>query len=318
LLKDTNIFYVCSARAEKLFISLYNSTNSMGTYFITGATGTIGREVVHSLVAQGHNAVAASRSPEQSASQFSELHNQYDTQVLKHVQFDFADTTTYEQAQDADAIFVLAPGMNLEVFALLSPFIDYIDQQSPSKRVVYLSGYGMDALPELPFHKHMEEKLQQTSLDWRVVRPGFFAQNFGNFDRESIQNHHILFAPVGDGVTPFISSKDIGASVAALLIQDEYSQQTFTLTGNEALSYYQVADILSEILGTTITYTNPDEKSYRATLINNGVPNDIANYLTQVYSLIRLGVIHETTSHVQELTGVVPESLRSVLKRDFG
>ncbi len=101
------------------------------------------------------------------------------------VDFDFANPENFDLAKSADGVFLLGPPMVPDLFNLLAPFADYLNAQG-SKRVVYLSAYGMEAMPELPFHQQMEDKLKASKLDWRVVRPGFFMQNFKNYEFENI------------------------------------------------------------------------------------------------------------------------------------
>lgn len=280
----------------------------MATYFITGATGTIGREVIQALSKEGHRVLAASRHPEKSQELFG---NQ-----VEHVLFDFTQPNTFPNLSSLEGIFLLGPPLNMGLFDLLTPFTDALIAQG-SVRLVYLSAYGMEYLPEIPFHTQMEEKLASSQLDWRILRPGFFMQNFGNYERENIEQRKILFSPAGEGRTPFISATDIGKAVAVLLEQDNYRHQIFELTGDQAFSYVEVADMLSDILGETITYTNPDEATYRAVLAEAGAPPFIADYMISIYGLIKNGKVAQKTDHVERLLGRKPQSLREVLVRDF-
>jgi uncharacterized protein YbjT (DUF2867 family) len=280
----------------------------MATYFVTGATGTVGSAVVQALLNQGENVKAASRHPNKSRKQFGDR--------VEAVHFDYENPETFSAVADADAVFLLGPPMYPNLFELVDPFADYLAAKGP-QRVVYLSAYGMEDLKELPFHAQMEEKLQQSALDWRVVRPGFFMQNFGNYERENIEQRKVIFVPAGEGKTAFVSVRDIGGAVAMLLRGDAYAHQTYELTGSEPYSHFEVADLLSEIRGETITYANPDEATYRQVLADAGAPPMIADYMIPVYGMIKHGKVQGVTDNVEKLTGKEPESLEAVLKRDF-
>lgn len=78
----------------------------------------------------------------------------------------------------------------MSLYELLAAFVDYLAAKHYAGRIVYLSVYGVDALPELPFHQQMEDKLRQSRLRWNVIRPGFFMDNFGNYERERIEQHN--------------------------------------------------------------------------------------------------------------------------------
>lgn len=281
----------------------------MATFFITGATGSVGTEVIKALLQQNQQVIAASRHPERSKEQFGDS--------VKAVHFDFEDASTFAALDGADGVFLLGPPLYPDLYKLLTPFTDYLIQQD-GQRVVYLSAYGMDNLPELPFHQQMEDKLKQSDLDWRIVRPGFFMQNFGNYERENIEQRKVIFFPAGGGKTGFISTRDIGEAVATLLTEDKHNHQIFTLTGGEAYTHFEVANMLSELQGEPITYANPDEQTYRNALAQAGAPAFVADYMLPVYGLIRKGKVKDLTTDVERLTGQKPESLQSVLERDFG
>ena len=280
----------------------------MATYFVTGATGTVGSAVIEALLNQEENVKAASRHPEKSREQFGDR--------LEAVHFDYENPETFSAVGGTDGVFLLGPPMYPDLFKLVSPFADYLIKNGP-QRVVYLSAYGMEDLTELPFHAQMEKKLQQTDLDWRVVRPGFFMQNFGNYERENIEQRKVIFNPAGEGKTAFVSANDIGAVVAVLLREDAHRHQIVELTGSKSYTHFEVADLLSGIRGETITYANPDEATYRQVLADAGAPPMVADYMIPVYGMIKHGKVEGITNDMEKLTGKKPETLEAVLKRDF-
>ncbi len=285
----------------------------MATYFVTGATGTVGSAVIEALLNQGENVKAGSRHPEKSRERFG------DRRIgdrMKAVHFDYENPETFSAVAGTDGVFLLGPPLYPDLFNLVSPFADYLSKNGPS-RLVYLSAYGMEDLKELPFHAQMEEKLRQSDLDWRVARPSFFAQNFGNYERENIEQRKMIFVPAGDGKTAFISANDIGAVVAVLLQEDPHRHQTVALTGPQPYTYSEAADLLSRITGQTITYANPDEETYRRVLADAGAPPMVADYMIPVYGMIKHGKVEGINGNVEKLTGKPPEALEMVLKRDF-
>ena len=217
---------------------------------------------------------------------------------------------------EADGVFLLGPPLNLGLFDMLSPFLDYLEESGP-KRVVYLSAYGMELMKGLHFHQQMEDKLKDSSLDWTVLRPGFFMQNFGNYERENIEQRKIIFSPAGEGKTAFVSAVDIGTAIAHMLTEKGHTGKTYKLLGDELLSYFDVANKLTSILGETIVYPNPDDATYRKVLNEGGAPDFIANYMISVYALIRHNQVSDTSGDLREIIKRSPEKLEEVLLRDF-
>ncbi|MBW1298939.1 NAD(P)H-binding protein [Aquimarina litoralis] len=280
----------------------------MSTYFITGATGTIGKEVVNSLLSKNEHVIAGTRDPQK-------LQDFYKDSVTG-TYFDYGAKESYQEVLNTDGIFLLGPPLNPGLYELLEPFVDYL-QDNYKGRLIYLSGNGMENLEELPFHKKMEEKLKNSSLNWNIVRPGFFMQNFGNYDRENIQDRNIIFSPAGEGKSSFVSSKDVGSAIAELLIDPNRVKETHVLTGTKAYTHFDVAAMLSDILRREITYPNPDENTYKQVLKESGAPDFIADYMIPVYGMIKQGKVDNVTTAIKDLTGKEPESLEEVLKRDF-
>ena len=280
----------------------------MKKYFITGATGTIGKEVVTALLEKNNMVVAATRNTEKSKGLFGSK--------VTPIHFDYQNRNTFNQIEGTDGVFIIGPPLNPALFELLEPFVNYL-QDNYTGRVVYLSGYGMDTLKEMPFHGLMEDKLKTSNLNWNIVRPGFFMQNFGNYERENIEQRNVLFSPAGEGKTPFVSSRDIAGSIAVLLTDANRKHQTHILTGAKAYSHFDVAKLLTTITGNPIIYANPDPDTYRKVLKDSGTPNFIADYMIPIYSLIKNGNIKNTTDSIKTLTGTDPETLEDVLRRDF-
>ncbi len=280
----------------------------MSKYFITGATGTVGREVIHHLIKKGERPVAASRHTDKAKTLFSDN--------AQAVHFDFNDPSTFHAVDGSDGVFVLGPPLELSLFEMMSPFIDYLKEKNIGN-VIYLSANGMNDLSELPFHGQMEEKLKSLSIEHTILRPGFFMQNFGHYERENIEQRKIVFSPAGEGKTAFISTKDIGEAAATILLDKSLSGKVYTLLGPELISYFDAAQHLSEILGEKISYPNPDDETYREALKMGGAPDFIAAYMIPVYNLIRSGKVANQSNDIEKLIEGKPETLRTVLERDF-
>jgi uncharacterized protein YbjT (DUF2867 family) len=74
-----------------------------------------------------------------------------------------------------------------------------------------------------------------------------------------------IFIPAGKSKTSFIDAEDIGLSIAVVLHEPEkYKNTAHTITGPEALDYYQVAEILSRIRDKKISYAKPGYLKYRS------------------------------------------------------
>lgn len=273
----------------------------MGSILVTGATGTVGKRVIKHLDKLGASYIAGTRNPNGG----------------KDVYFDFGDTSSFEKATEGvDKVFVLGPPMVPGLDALLSPFVDYV-KETGIHRIVYFSAYKADKMGGLDFHTKMEQKLKHDGFDYTVLRPTFFSQNFKNYEGDNINQRDILFMPAGNGTAAFIDADNIAEVAALALTQDGHTNRVYELTGPETLSYHDVAALLTEVTGRTISYPNPSPEEFKEVVVSSGAPASIADYLISVYGTIAAGNVSGVTTTYKDITGKEPTPLRKVLEQDF-
>jgi uncharacterized protein YbjT (DUF2867 family) len=279
------------------------------TILVTGATGTVGSRVLRALQERGATVIAAVRNAD--AGSLPHLHD-----VQRRV-FDYADATTFASAlEDIDGVFLLGPPLVPTLYDLLEPFIDAIGS-SRTRRVVYMAALGLEKLPSMPFHEQAIARIREHGLDLTVMKPTFFAQNFRNYEGENVLERGIIFHPADDGKAAFVDVDDIAEAVAAVFSDPATIGQEYHITGPTSHSYAEVATMLTDVLGRPITYVRPDPQAYRDVLASAGAPPFVAEYMIDVYGLIRDGHVDIVTDHVQKLTGRPATPLRNVLERQF-
>ena len=87
------------------------------------------------------------------------------------------------------------------------------------------------------------------------MRPNEFMQGFINFQGTTIKSNNAFYIPAEDAKVSFVDARDIAAvAVKALVDGDQHYKKTYMITGPEALSFHQAADILSNATGKKIDY----------------------------------------------------------------
>lgn len=115
--------------------------------------------------------------------------------------------------------------------------------------------------------------------------------------------------PAAEGKSSFIDVRDIAESAAAALTTNRFDGQAFNLTGPEAVSYAQAAQILSGVIGKPVAYTPIDDQAFIGILTGAGVPGDYAGFLASIFHPVQEGWTAAVTDHAQLLTGKPPRSL---------
>jgi uncharacterized protein YbjT (DUF2867 family) len=266
----------------------------MGDILVLGATGTVGRPLVRTLLAAGHPVKAGSRSGKP-------------VEGAPGTAFDFADRATWDAAfAGVDRAYVLAPSGTLDVRGTIEPVVRFAAERKV--KVVLQSVIGVDADDDIAY-RQVELALEASGTPYVILRPNWFADNFHTYWKAGVERG-LIALPAALGKSSFIDARDIAASAASALTTDRFDGQAFNLTGPEALSYAQAAEILSLALGRPISYRAIDDEAFVAMLTEAGVAEAYARLLATIFHPVREGWTALVTDAVETLTGYPPRSLR--------
>jgi uncharacterized protein YbjT (DUF2867 family) len=271
---------------------------------VSGATGNVGSEVVRYLVEDESDVIvrAGSRDPDRAAAQLG-----YD---IEYTALDFADSDTLRPAfEGVDKLFLMRPPQMSNVERDVLPVLAAAEG-AQVQQIAFLSLQGVEDNPIVPHHS-IEEALRESGIPWTFLRAGFFMQNLDTTHRTEIRDHDTLMIPAGESRTSFIDVRDIGAVAARTLCEPGHENQAYTLTGSEALTYFQVADILSDVLERPITYANPSLWEFaRWQRTHNDTPWMFLVVMAGLYTITRMGNAEDIADDVQQILGREPIAFR--------
>jgi uncharacterized protein YbjT (DUF2867 family) len=271
---------------------------SMSRILVIGASGTVGSELSRLLAAQGQTVVKATSRKPAAADQ---------------VQLDLVSQTGLKAAlSSVDGAFFLAPPGHANQEALLAPLIDEAKAQG-LKKVVLMTAMGANADENAPLRK-AERRLEASGLNYNIIRPNWFMQNFNTFWLHGIQTAGQIFLPVGSAKGSFIDARDIAAVASRLLISETFSNLDFDLTGPRALDHTEVANILTQASGKTIGFTDTTPEATLQGLLGAGLPKDYAAFLVVILGYFKAGYAERTTDTVLRITGQSPRTIEQYAK----
>ena len=246
---------------------------------LTGASGNVGREVRVSLRARGAAVRLATRDGR--ADDLSDDENA--------VRLDLRDPATFGAAvEGCGALFLLRPPAIADTRATLVPLVDAA-RAAGVGQVVFLSVAGAGRNPLVPHHA-VERHLQDGPGAWTILRPGFFAQNIGTAYRADVVQDDRLYVPAGRGRVAFVDLRDVGEVAArALLAPEDFAGQALTLTGPEAVTFDDVAALLSAATGRAVRYDAASVAGYVRHLRRGGMGWPQALVQTVLHVGLRFG-----------------------------
>lgn len=276
------------------------ATPTVPLTLVVGATGTVGSAVTQQLAAQEQPVRAATRRPERYDAPHSHVHA---------TAFEYTDVSTYAPAlKDTSRVFMLAPP-DMEAYGHLVPFLDAVDE-ADVEQVVLMTAMGVEhAPPEVPL-RQAELHLQELDVASTIVRPGWFMQNFLTYWRGMIESDGTMRLPAGEAATSFVDARDIAAVSVAALIEDSHAGHAYTVTGPEALTYHEAADVLSDVWKRDIRYEPVSDETALDLFTSAGLDADYAEMLVELFQGVRAGQAAAVSPDVERVTGQPPRSLQ--------
>lgn len=273
---------------------------------VTGATGTVGTEVVKQLAESGVEVRAAVRSIEKAEKKFRHPN-------VESVEIEFNDPESLDAAfKGIEQVFLLTPFTDDQVdFAHM---LVEAAHEHGVQHIVKLSVAGADLDPGIQFgrwHRETERCIKASGIPYTFLRPGSFMQNFINYfppEGGKIQ------LPLGEGKVSYIDVRDIAAVAAKALTEKGHEGKIYTLTGPEALSVAEVAEILSKVLGKHIEYVDVPEEEERHSMIEMGMPEWMADAMMELHRFGKAGHAAAVTDTVERITGKKPKTFLEFAK----
>jgi uncharacterized protein YbjT (DUF2867 family) len=280
------------------------------TILVTGATGTVGREVVKQLSMLDGIRV---RAGVHSVIKGENLRRLPDVEV---VEMEFEDPDSLHAAfTHADKVFLVTPFSDGQV-EMARKLVDEAKRRGV-KHIVKLSALGVgeeDAIQLFRWHRETEHYIEQSGIPYTFLRPSAFMQNFENYSAPTIKSEGKIYMPVGDGKVAYIDARDIAAVAIAALTSDGHENKIYDLTGPEAITVGEVAATISLVTGRQVDYVDVPEQAARQGMQQQEMPDWMIHALLELYSLYRAGSSDVVTSSVEELTGRKPHTFRQYVK----
>ncbi|MEK4736884.1 MULTISPECIES: SDR family oxidoreductase [Bacillus] len=250
---------------------------------VTGATGNVGGEVVKGLIQRKAIFKVATRRRE-----------------AEGVYFDFENRSSVKTAlKGVTKLFLIRPPHLADAKKYFQPVIDAA-KEIGVKQIVFLSLLGVEKNPIVP-HAKIESIIKDSGIPYTFLRPSFFMQNLLSQHGDELRNEKIIEVPAGKGKTSFIDVRDIGEVAAKILTEEGHEFKAYALTGNEALTYYEVAAIISKTINKHIIYTNPSIFKFRKRMLQKGLNKEFIWVMIGIYTTAKLGLAKKVTSDLSNL-----------------
>jgi uncharacterized protein YbjT (DUF2867 family) len=273
------------------------------TILITGATGTVGSEVVKQLSSKGENIIVKAAARSATDDTFENLNR------VQVVQLDYDKPYSLAVAlKGVDKLFLLTPFQS-NMVDLTSNLVSEA-KKAKVKYIAKQSVMGADAEPGITpgrLHRQAEKIIEESGIPFTFLRPNFFMQNFVNYYSNLIRSQGAFYTPAGDAKVSFVDVRDIAAVAVKSLINDNQQKgRAYNITGGEALTYGQAAEILSKAVGKKINYVNVTDQDARKGMKDMSMDEWTIKSMIELFEITRAGYVSEISPIVEQVTGNKP------------
>ena len=270
---------------------------------VTGSTGRLGSRVARGLSELGVDQRLVVRDPSKAPA----LPGSHIATA------DYGDSAAVRTAlTGARTVFMVSAAETPDRVQQHLTFIDAA-VDAGVERIVYVSFFG--ASPTATFtlardHWATEQHLRSVGVAHTIVRNNIYA----DFTPHFIGTDGSIRGPAGDGRAAVVAQADIAEVAVAVLTSDgAYDGRTLNLTGPEALKIDEIAAILSDHLGRTVTYIPETiDEAYASRAVYGAPPWQVDAWVS-TYTAIAAGELSTVSEDIPEVTGHPAMTLKQVL-----
>lgn len=259
------------------------STQQAPQILILGGTGKTGRRIVARLEEKGIPVRIGSRSATPPFDWNNPAGWDACLQGITTVYINFSPDLAVPGATDA-----------------IQAFVNKAKQYGVS-RLVILSGRGEEEA------QACERIVQESGVDWTVVRASWFSQNFSEGAFVDMVLAGQITLPAGDILEPFVDVDDIADVAVAALTEPGHTGEVYEVTGPRLMTFTEIAMELAAATGRDIRYINIPHEAFIAGITESGAPKEVAWLLDYLFTTVLDGRNAYLTDGIQRALGRTPK-----------
>ncbi|KAG2386046.1 hypothetical protein C9374_003195 [Naegleria lovaniensis] len=296
---------------------------------MSGATGTVGREVIRALNDQASFLKGEKiqvrllvRNEEKARSLLDQFENIQFSYVVGDLN-DLEKVRVDDLFSNVERLFLLtisSPWQAKIESGFVHLAVKYCTTLKQIIRVSALgSSYDRDINCLMRWHNDSERAIQHlvdnTEVKLVILRPNLFLQNFISQDLAVIKSQGAFYRPMSDRSVPYqishVDVRDIGDLAAVVLIEpvEKHANQTYNITGPQSLNYDQLAQIMSKAIGAEVKHVPIPEDVFANNLQQMNMPSFVMWMLVKLFQMYKVnGITANVHGDFKIVTGKEPRS----------
>lgn len=277
----------------------------MSRIVVTGSTGNLGGRVARRLAAAGIAQLLLVRDPARAPA----------LPLVTVAKAGFTDVTAVTAAiGPGDTVLMVSASETIDRVDQHTTFVDAV-AAAGAGHLVYISFYG--AAPDATFtlardHWATERHIRASGLAFTFLRDNLYA----DFLPAMTGADGVLRGPADTGRVSAVAQDDIADVAAAILrAPGEHAGQTYDLTGPQALTLAEIAQVITAETGRNVSYHEETiDEAYRSRAVYDA-PGWQVDAWVSTYTAIANGELDGVSDAVERIAGHPATSLADLLRR---
>jgi NAD(P)H dehydrogenase (quinone) len=281
---------------------------------VTGATGHFGNATINFLLEKGLKAsqILALVRDEQSADDLKKrgisiVIGNYDNYASLVSAFKGVEKLLFVSGSD--------------IMKRLSQHENIINaaKEAGVKHIVYTSFQRKDETETSPLwivaesHIQTEKWLKASAINYTILKNNLYMDFLPGFIGEKVLETGTIYVPAESGKVSAVLRSEMAEAAASILATPGHTGKEYDFTNTEAISYQEIAQVISDASGKMITYISPSIEDYGTTLTKHGVPAEVIGIFSSFATAQAKGELDIVSTDLEELLGRKPLSVKNFL-----
>ncbi|NLR62323.1 SDR family oxidoreductase [Chitinophaga polysaccharea] len=289
----------------------------MAKILVTGATGQLGKVVVDELISNSSatDIAVLVRDPAKAA--------HWQAQGVTVLQGDYSDYPSLVAAfKGIDKLYFISSN---SMTGRIAHHTHVLNAAVAAKvgHVFFTSAHRKteDGSSPVAFivneYLETEKLLKETGITYTLLLHALYADVLPGFLGDKVLEYGMISLPAGAGKAAYATREDLGIAGARLLLSSGHENKSYTLAGNKATSFEELAAIFTALSGKEVKYVAAAPGAFTAQLVQAGVPVEYAQAVTAFAEAIGAGEFDLPDNTLADILGREPESMKNYVAKAF-